>query len=99
MRYRVRHRSNGITEIRRRTVADALLTRELALLALLMGVWAVCTVALVEALVVQAALTSTVVLLGAVSVSSAVAATRASANAPVQRGPTRGPTPPPGRAA
>ncbi|WP_242334648.1 MULTISPECIES: hypothetical protein [Anaeromyxobacter] len=95
MRYRIRHRSNGITEIRRRTVADALLSRELAGLALLLGVWAICTVVLVEALVLQAALTSMVVLLGAVSVSSAVAATRASDEVPVQRGPM----PPPGRAA
>jgi hypothetical protein len=95
VRYRIRRRSNGITEIRRRTVADVLLTSELAALALLLGVWAVCTVVLVEALVVQAALTSMVVLLGAVSVSSAVAATRSSAEVPVQRGPR----PPSGHAA
>ena len=82
-------------EIRRRSVLQAFLTADLAVLALLLCGWAICMVGLVEALVVDAALTSMVVVLGTGAVSLAVATAGAGTEPPA-----RGrPTPPGGRAA
>ena len=95
VRYRVRPRPDGVIEIRRRSVLHALFTADLAVLALLLAGWAVCILGLVEALVVDAALTSMVVVLGTGAVSLAVATVGVGTEPPA-----RGrPTPPGGRAA
>jgi len=84
-----------VIEIRRRSVLQAFLTADLAVLALLLCGWAICMVGLVEALVVDAALTSMVVVLGTGAVCLAVATAGAGTEPPA-----RGrPTPPGGRAA
>ena len=91
MRYRVRPRPDGVIEIRRRSVLHALFTADLAVLALLLAGWAVCILGLVEALVVDAALTSMVVVLGTGAVSLAVATAGAGMEPPA-----RGSQTPPG---
>ena len=90
----IRKRSDGIVQIRRRRVADALLTRDVPLLVLLMGTWAICTGVLVEALLSNVVLTSMVVLLGTFGVSAAVVTTRLQVE-PVHDAPT----PPPDQVA
>ena len=52
------------------------LTRDVPLLVLLMGTWAICTGVLVEAMLSDVVLTSMVVLLGTFGVSAAVVTTR-----------------------
>ncbi|ABS24807.1 hypothetical protein [Anaeromyxobacter sp. Fw109-5] len=98
MRPRVaRKRSDGIIQIRRRRPSDALLTRDVARLGLLMGGWALFTAALVGALLLDVGVTSLVILLGIAGVSAAVAMTRAAhVDEAVHGAPT--PPPPPGRA-
>jgi hypothetical protein len=90
----IRKRSDGIVQIRRRRPSDALLTRDVVTLVLLMGMWAICTGVLVEALLSNVVLTSMVVLLGTFGVSAAVVTTR------LQVEPVRdAPTPPPDQVA
>ena len=72
----IRKRTDGIVQIRRRRPSDTLLTRDVVTLVLLMGLWAICTGALIEALLSDVVLTSMVVLLGTFGVSAAVATTR-----------------------
>jgi hypothetical protein len=97
MRPRIaRKRSDGIIQIRRRRPSDALLTRDVAKLGLLMGMWALCTAALVGALLLDVGVTSLVMLLGIAGVSAAVAMTRAHGEEAVHDAPT--PPPPAGRA-
>ena len=82
VRYRVRNISDGVVEIRRRSVADAFLTPDVGILLALLCGWAVCIAVLVRALIVDAALTSEVVVLGTAAVSIAIAVQRQSADAP-----------------
>jgi hypothetical protein len=78
----VRSRSDGVVEIRRRSVVDVFLTPDMGILVALLCGWAVCIGALVEALLLDAALTSEVVVLGTVAVSMAIAVQRLGAAAP-----------------
>jgi hypothetical protein len=96
VRYRVRNLSDGVIEIRRRSIAEAFLTPDVGILLALLCGWAVCIALLVKALVVDAALTSEVVVLGTAAVSIAIAVQRRPAETP--EGGDRG-LPPGGRAA
>lgn len=95
VRYRVRPRSDGVIEIRRRSVVHAFLTPDVAVLAMLLCGWAVCTFGLVEALVADPGLTSMVVVLGTGSVSLAFASVGVTGERPQESEPI----PPGGRAA
>jgi hypothetical protein len=96
VRYRIRKsRADGIVEIRRRSILDAFLTAEVAVLAALLLGWAISIGALVEALLAEPALTSMVVVVGTASVSLAVVVGRLTDDPSVRDGPF----PPPGNAA